>query len=186
MAARVYHNSLANYHYVINQRYNNSSTGAQRAMHTQPGSGTGDSMNFYLYNGSSGLSAGSTNGSHSAGVREFWVGTRNGTSMKIYKNWVLNNSVTGTAINADNNGTVSIGTNIWQWVARQGKIDEVGIWKYELTAGEILQLYNGWAGMQYPFTTPTNVKSANGVLKASIKSKNDTVNANIKSRNWVA
>jgi hypothetical protein len=32
-----------------------------------------------------------------------------------------------------------------------GVIDEVGIWKRKLTSGEITQLYNGGAGLSYPF-----------------------------------
>jgi len=34
-----------------------------------------------------------------------------------------------------------------------GNIDEVGIWSRALTSTEVTELYNGGAGLQYPFTT---------------------------------
>lgn len=37
-----------------------------------------------------------------------------------------------------------------------GSIDEVGFWNRELTSGEVTQLYNSGAGLQYPFTTANN------------------------------
>lgn len=38
-------------------------------------------------------------------------------------------------------------------VSWDGKIDEIGFWSRALTGAEITQLYNGGAGLQYPFTT---------------------------------
>lgn len=37
-----------------------------------------------------------------------------------------------------------------------GSIDEVGLWSRTLTSGEIATLYNGGAGLQYPFTSTVN------------------------------
>jgi hypothetical protein len=37
-----------------------------------------------------------------------------------------------------------------------GDIDEVGIWSRVLTSTEVTQLYNGGAGLQYPFTNGNN------------------------------
>lgn len=34
-----------------------------------------------------------------------------------------------------------------------GRVDEVGIWSRELSSSEISQLYNGGAGLSYPFTS---------------------------------
>lgn len=36
-----------------------------------------------------------------------------------------------------------------------GKIDEVGVWSRAITSGEVTQLYNSGAGLQYPFTSTT-------------------------------
>ena len=35
-------------------------------------------------------------------------------------------------------------------------LDEVGIWNRELTSGEVTSLYNGGAGLSYPFTVATS------------------------------
>jgi hypothetical protein len=37
-----------------------------------------------------------------------------------------------------------------------GLIDEVGIWSRALTGAEVTSLYNGGAGLQYPFTGVSN------------------------------
>jgi hypothetical protein len=34
-----------------------------------------------------------------------------------------------------------------------GMIDEIGVWSRALTSGEVTQLYNSGAGLQYPFTS---------------------------------
>jgi len=47
-----------------------------------------------------------------------------------------------------------------------GTFDEAGIWSRALTSTEVTSLYNGGAGWQYPFTTPSgpvNLKSWNGL-----------------------
>ena len=41
-----------------------------------------------------------------------------------------------------------------------GKLDEVGIWIRELTAGEVTQLYNSGAGLSYPFTAGSTANPA--------------------------
>jgi len=45
---RCYQNSLANYKYISNQRFNNGSTWAQVWVFSQPWSATGDSMAFFI------------------------------------------------------------------------------------------------------------------------------------------
>lgn len=42
-----------------------------------------------------------------------------------------------------------------------GRVDEVGVWSRALSASEISQLYNGGAGLAYPFTTATAVRTSN-------------------------
>lgn len=66
--------------------------------------------------------------------------------------------------------------------AWDGYIDEVYAWNRVLTATEISDLYNSGSGS---FFTSTNLKSLNGLAKASIKSINGLALANIKSVNGV-
>jgi len=67
----------------------------------------------------------------------------------------------GQSFNVGNNGT-----------NRQfdGLIDMVGVWNVTLTSGEVSELYNAGAGIQYPFVSgPANVKTIGGLARASIK-----------------
>lgn len=65
---------------------------------------------------------------------------------------------------ADGTGTIVLGTGdagVNAYIGQgqddpatflcNGAIDEVGIWSRALTSGEVSQLYNGGAGIQYPF-----------------------------------
>lgn len=57
------------------------------------------------------------------------------------------------------NGTApfNIGCRFSSSVAQNftnGKLDEIGVWSRVLTSTEVTQLYNGGAGLQYPFTGP--------------------------------
>ena len=83
------------------------------------------------------------------------VGTYDGTTMILYKNGVPAGtlSTTGT-INYQNSAqSVLIGQNGGSGAEFIGYIDEIGIWSRALTPTEVTQLYNGGAGLQYPFTT---------------------------------
>lgn len=148
----IYQNSLANYKYILNQRHNNSNTGAQFWIFTQPWSATWDSISLFIYNWSAWQSVGSTNGSHSASVWEHRVFTREWTLCSAYKNWSLNNTSTSTIRNADNNWFLSIWENIWQPWGWNWKIDELWIRKWRaLSLSEVSELYNSWTGKSYPF-----------------------------------
>ena len=65
------------------------------------------------------------------------------------------------------------------------KIDEVWFWSRVLTSAEVTSLYNGGAGLAYPFSAsgPANLKSYNTNVLANIKSIDTNVIANIKSLN---
>lgn len=152
-----YQNSLINYKYIINQRFNNGSTGAQFWVFSQPWSATGDSMSIFFYNWSAWQSVGSTNGSHSAWVWEHWVFTRAWTLCTVYKNWTSNNTSTSTARNSDNNWFMSIGENIWQPWCWNWTIDELWMRKWRaISSTEVTELYNGWTWISYPFPNPVN------------------------------
>ena len=66
-----------------------------------------------------------------------------------------------------------------------GVHDEIGIWSRAITSTEVTTLYNGGAGLQYPFSSSA-IKSINGLAKASIKSINGLAIASIKSINGLA
>lgn len=146
-----YQNSLANYKHISNQRNNNSSSWAQVVVQTFPWSGTWDIMYFFIYNWSAWQAVTSTNGSHSATTREHWVVTRSSdwVTMKIYKNWSLNNTATTTARNGNNNWYWCIWENIWQPAWRNWKIDEYWIWNRELSLTDVQALYNSWNWLPY-------------------------------------
>lgn len=73
----------------------------------------------------------------------------------------FNGNLIGTANNTrpPNTGTgfVGLGTYTNTSTAENliGSMDEAGIWNVALTSGEVTQLYNSGAGLQYPFTSNT-------------------------------
>lgn len=64
-----------------------------------------------------------------------------------------------------------------------GVMDEVGAWSRVLTSGEASSLYNGGAGLAYPFTS---IKTWNGLADASTKTYNGLARASIKTFNGLA
>ncbi len=79
--------------------------------------------------------------------------TYNGTTVTAYFNGTLLSTVGSTgngAAGASNHFT--LGANLAGTSLLSGLIDEVGVWSRELTAAEVLSLYNGGVGFQYPFT----------------------------------
>lgn len=62
------------------------------------------------------------------------------------------------------------------------KVDEFGIWGRALSQTEVLQLYNGGSGIQYPFPLPS-IKNINGLTVANTKTVNGLAIANIKNIN---
>ncbi len=85
--------------------------------------------------------------------------TFDGTTLTIYIN---GSSVYSSAFSfTDRGDTAGVGTStvFGEQGANSllsGKMDAGGIWARALTSGEVSQLYNGGAGLQYPFTTPVN------------------------------
>lgn len=65
-----------------------------------------------------------------------------------------------------------------------GIIDEVGIWNKVLSTTEITQLYNGGAGLAYPFNT-TGIKTWSNVSRADVKTLNGVASASIKTINGI-
>lgn len=83
------------------------------------------------------------------------VWTYNGSTLTLY----INDVAIGTKASSGNGSSgYSDSSSIWAevgWATKfNGKIDEVGVWNRALSAGEVTELYNWWAGVQRPFSTP--------------------------------
>jgi hypothetical protein len=89
------------------------------------------------------------------GVWTHVVGTISGTTATLYVNGV--SAGTGTFSGTRNSLTnlTSIGGGFSDSGERilQGDIDEVGFWNRALTQAEVTALYNGGAGLSYPFNS---------------------------------
>lgn len=95
------------------------------------------------------------------GVWAHVIYTRSGTTQKIYINGA-SDTLTGVT---NNTGNIDYSTDDLWFGQRNGGLrfngreDMMGLWPVELTSSEVLELYNGGAGVQYPFTgasfTPT-------------------------------
>lgn len=130
--------------------------------------------------------AGTFNDSNWHYISAKWDGTTyslkvdNGTASTLTSSTAVNYRATSyQRIGATN----FAGTNTRWWT---GAIDEVGIWSRALSDAEETELYNAGVGLAYPFISgPANLKSWNGLAKASIKSVNGLAIASIKSINNV-
>lgn len=88
------------------------------------------------------------------------VGTRSGTTMKIYVDGTEVASATGTARNITGNSLKigTVGGGIYD-VLGDATIDEVGIWNRALSSTEVTALYNSGNGSQYPFSISAYILS---------------------------
>lgn len=80
---------------------------------------------------------------------------RDAGTLRVYIDGIADG--TGTITGAVNDSTNSMGLGIlgdYTALAYGGAIDEFGVWKVKLTPSDITQLYNGGAGVQYPFNNP--------------------------------
>lgn len=95
------------------------------------------------------------------------------------------NTVSTTGTPFDNGGIFALGAHSYLSQYYNGRIDEVGFWKRMLTSQERSDLYNGGAGLAYPFTT-TSQKTINGLAKASVKTVNGVAIASEKTWNGLS
>lgn len=88
-----------------------------------------------------------------------------GTDLKLYLDTVERGTIgsigTGTT-NLDSN--FSLGANETGAIPASTFMDEVGVWNRALSTGEITQLYNGGAGIQYPFAIAGGTSHNLGLL----------------------
>ena len=121
-----------------------------------------------------------------------------GTWYHIVVTYLNSSNLTTVYVNGSSIGTVNFGTRNAQTgnffcilnfnggtLPFKGLVDEVGVWTRVLSGTEITSLYNGGAGLQYPFSTSA-IKTLNGVAKASIKTINGVAIASVKTFNGVA
>jgi hypothetical protein len=120
---------------------------------------TSGSRGYQIYQDSNGVGM-SINGSSltftakptlSTSVFSHIVLTQSGTSLSIYKNGVLIGTGTGASI-PSSTATFEIGNDSSYGDYLNGAMDEVGCWSRVLSSTEVTQLYNGGAGLQYPFS----------------------------------
>jgi len=87
----------------------------------------------------------------STGTWYFYAVTWDGSHVIVYKNGAVEtNNTNAVTMNAD--ATVfSIGGTPVNTAGINGTVDEIGFWSRALTSTEISRLYNGGAGLTYPF-----------------------------------
>jgi hypothetical protein len=101
--------------------------------------------------------------------------TLSGGTVRIYKDAV---SQTITTNNAGSVASIFNSANAFAIGGRSdgaagnfvdGIIDEVGVWNRVLTSDEVTELYNGGAGLAYPFTgTPVSVRQRHTLLTLGV------------------
>ena len=83
---------------------------------------------------------------HIVWTRQWWL-------ISIYIDWSHQQTVSYTTYNIDNVANLTLGnfshlipSTYYKWLA-----DEIAIYTRSLTESEVTELYNWWAGLQYPF-----------------------------------
>jgi hypothetical protein len=127
-------------------------------------SGTSTSqMRVIIGNGSSTSTSGDVNCSLSGSAWTHVVVTRDGTAWQVYRNGSALSSgtySTNRTATASNRLQVRGGLNNGDPPNVQQDIDEVGIWNRVITADEVAELYNGGAGLAYPFASGGDAQNA--------------------------
>lgn len=108
---------------------------------------------------SNGISVSATSNTMSTGSWYHVVVTYSGTSLASGVKMYVNGSLCSQSVNFDNLSASILSSVAPQIGARpsgnvtNGDLDEIGIWSRALSADEVSQLYNGGAGLSYPFGT---------------------------------
>lgn len=130
----------------------NSSSSAFYSMHLSNVSGT-QRVYFTRFKNSVGSTGAYGDSTTSTSVFTHIVGTYDGTTLKVYINGSLQaNTVTDSGTGSSGSSFINIGNR--NTVAFfSGMVDEAGMWSRALSSTEVTELYNGGAGIQYPFVT---------------------------------
>lgn len=116
---------------------------------------TGSNMKFSVENGSGSATDGTT---LSNGTWYFVVvwhdSVNNQVGISVNDNTPTTSAYSGGITAAGSNFEVGGDVNGSRYV--DGRIDEMGFWKRVLTSGERTQLYNGGAGLAYPFSASSD------------------------------
>lgn len=116
--------------------------------------GTTTNMQVQLRVGGGSFVASTSTTAIGTGTWVHFIYTRTGTTQKMYINGT---SDTLTSV-TNNAGTIDYNADdLWfgqrnGGLRYNGKLDEIGIWNVALSAAEVTELYNGGAGLAYPFT----------------------------------
>lgn len=85
------------------------------------------------------------------------TGVFSGTNLIVYVDGTSKATVTSAAKANGASGGIGANNNNGSTIQfTNGAIDEVGVWSRALSGSEITTLYNGGAGLQYPFTASSN------------------------------
>lgn len=134
---------------------------------------TNDRFEFYITNTAGGNNVVTANnfGAPSTGTWYYvvaWHDAAGNTINISVNNGTANSAATSvspsdTAVVTTLGGRTGIATRYWD-----GRLDEVGYWKRVLTVDERTSLYNGGAGLAYPFTTGAGAALASNVFESPI------------------
>lgn len=162
-------------------------SGTDRSWNFRMGGATAIGLRI-VYDGAGSNFTSSVSWSPSTATWYYIAVTKSGTTIKFYVNGSQQGTDQTGASSAINTSTVPFMIGAQESDGggpMDGKMDEWGAWNRALSGSEISQLYNGGAGLTYPFAAsgPANLKSLDTNVKANIKSYNTNVLANIKSIN---
>lgn len=115
-------------------------------------------------------------------------GATNADKLKVWKDGsALTLSFSGTMPASIRNSASDFVLGYWSGLGRywNGLIDEFGFWSDAKTGTDATTLYNGGAGLTYPFSS-SSIKTWNGVANASVKTWDGVARASVKTWNGIA
>ena len=154
-------------------------------------------IQFYIPDASGNVSNPETTSAYtSTATWQHFVAVFNSASPTTMTFYVNGSSVGVTNNSTANTGSIrnsayafyvgAYGVNVLPTAFADGKIDMLGIWNVVLSAQDASDLYNGGAGIQYPFSATSSVKTWDSLANASIKTVDSLARASVKTVNGLA